>query len=118
MSKKTPTKKAPTKPQPQERRLPQMPEHQTNERARHEAGFVPDQWNSAIRFTCAVRDAVNRPIGMIEAFDFMREMVREHGILNETDIADFQRAFDERVAAVEKARLDEQKRIAAEAGKR
>lgn len=43
---------------------------ETGESARQRSGMIPEQWNAAIRLQCVVRDAIDRPVSLVEALNF------------------------------------------------
>lgn len=101
-----------------ERRLPQMPEVNRSEAARQSTGMASDQWNIAVSLQCAVRDALERPVSMVQAFEILNEHVRDHGGLNDDDIKHYRSIFDANVTRAREAHDAETKRIAANAGKK
>lgn len=45
-----------------------------SEPARLSAGMSGEQWNAAIRFQCAVRDRIDRPVSLVDALNFGRAL--------------------------------------------
>jgi hypothetical protein len=88
------------------------------EPAQHNAaGMVSEQWNSAVQLQCAVRDAIDRDVSMVQAFEILIEHVRNSGVSSD-EIREIQERLDFQAAALNAAKEDERKRIAATAGKR
>lgn len=78
------------------------------------SGMAPDQWDAAIRLQCAVRDALDRPLSLLEALDLMTIAVRAGCLFKSTK--EFQRGIDDNAKRREAERIAEQKRIANGAG--
>ena len=73
-------------------------------------------YNEAVRLQCAIRDKIGFPISLLQALTFARRFVANEisPTLAESIRADYENEARDR----EKQRLEEQARIAAEAGKR
>jgi hypothetical protein len=115
-------KKQPPKPLPKKgetRRLPQMPERSTGggggEGERLQSGMVPEQWNAAVRLQCAVRDAIDRPVGLVDAFDFAARLFKTPEFTSGQMCKVFAVEHDEDERDRRAAKEDERRRIASAA---
>lgn len=72
-------------------------------------------YTEAVRVQCAVRDALEHPVTLVQALAFARKLIPE--VMTPKLARSMRKEFEADAAALEEARIEEQKRIAANAGR-
>jgi hypothetical protein len=80
--------------------------------------MAPPQWNAAIGLQVAVRDGIDRPVDLVTALDFAADYFSSTIRNDPENRKAFQNFYDRIAKERELARLTEQKRISAQAGKK
>lgn len=79
------------------------------------AGMATEQYNEAIRLTCAVRDVIDWPVTMVQAFEIARALVRVG--MSPSERQHIRTQLELQATERETLRRTEQRRVAQNAGK-